>query len=1229
MQTALRYGKVGLTWSVVVSTIAWTVGIAALLTPLSAVNAIASGDLIKASQPAVYYYGADGKRYVFPNEKTYKTWYSDFSGVKVISDTELASYPIGGNVTYRPGVKMVKITTDPKVYAVSKNGTLRWVESEALASALYGSTWNKEIHDVPDPFFVNYTVGTSISAASQYDKAAETAASPNINDDKNLTAGGPTGGGSLSVSLASDTPASTLAVESAARLPMTKVVLTNNTALDAVVDQVVVERTGLASDSSITDLDLLDAATDAPLNINSKTLGSEHMATFNDDFTVKANSSMSVIIAANMAASNDARAGEQIVMALKSITLKGGGTVSGTLPVSGNPHTVNATLAIATVTVAAGGNNPSATTQNVGTKDYIVTSFKITNQSSTEDITLKQVTLTQNGSAGPEDVENVELVDSNTSEVLSTINPTGKSFTMSFGNRLLEKGKNKTFDLRLDIKSGSSRTISLDIDKQADLAVVGKTNGYKSLPTYPNTSQPYFNSADTTIGNGELRMEGLAVTPVNISEGLDQVTLGKFKFVAKGEGMQITRLGWRFNIATSAAATTVADITNVTIYDSTGKAVAGPVSIGTVGAGGTTLDGTATTTDTVSIGVGEHEFTVKADLNTDFTVNDTIQLSMEPGASTVKGDITGNTITPTPTNITSSTLTVKGASLDVRIGTTPSAQTVINGVQNIEVANIVLDASNSGSDIRVTTFPVSITNTGAQFPNNITGIKLFDGATQVPVSTESTVCGATSCATAGDDATTTFTITAGVLKVGKGTQKTIKVTATIGTGATSGSVAIGQNGGLTGIDEDGNSVTATDAGQSTATKQGPIFTVAAAGTLNVSTLPSPASASVVGGSTVTIGTFDVQAKNEGMSLNSFSFVIEHPDGGIGSGGAGLGDTTQYKQVQSLSLYEGATLLGSSILSSANATITPSSAVSVANNQTKTFTLKATLNPVGPNQAGIAGLGFSSYLTNVDASGTSAGSSVSSLTRNGFGAHSATSTNFKTFHVFKSLPTVTQINTTNVLIDGVNTVKKFKVAADAAGPIGLWKFTFAVSTTNFSLIPTGWYLYESDSESSLGNLIAQNGTGAATIEGSNPYGGDFNVKAQSSATYAVVEAFFDVSNDDTDPRAGEHVIVNAGGTKYFTLQGTTHAVDDIDATLGNENVSVAFISDSAAGSTAQTRAQGGFGGSNLGSDIKFIWSDLNLDQYASSLATNAEMWFAGYRVPGLDNGTGTPDVTADQ
>lgn len=144
--------------------------------PVSAAY-LTPGSLIKGSTSAVYYYGNDGKRLAFPQEKIFKTWYTDFSSIKQITDSELARIPLGPNVTYRPGVRLVKITTDPKVYAVAQPNVLRWVQSEALAAALYGTNWNQRIDDISDAFFVNYTVGAPITQASDFSPSNELATS--------------------------------------------------------------------------------------------------------------------------------------------------------------------------------------------------------------------------------------------------------------------------------------------------------------------------------------------------------------------------------------------------------------------------------------------------------------------------------------------------------------------------------------------------------------------------------------------------------------------------------------------------------------------------------------------------------------------------------------------------------------------------------------------------------------------------------------------------------------------------------------------------------------------------------------------------------------------------------------------------------------------------------------------------------------------------------------------
>ncbi len=148
-----------------------------------------AGDLIRGETfTAVYYYGVDGLRYVFTNDKAYFTWYSNFDSVKWISDTDLAKIQIGGNVTYKPGIKMVKVNSDPDTYAVGAGGSLRLVTSESLAVALYGSNWNTKIDDIADGFFKNYTVGSDINSTSDYSPSSQTASATSIGVDKGLVA---------------------------------------------------------------------------------------------------------------------------------------------------------------------------------------------------------------------------------------------------------------------------------------------------------------------------------------------------------------------------------------------------------------------------------------------------------------------------------------------------------------------------------------------------------------------------------------------------------------------------------------------------------------------------------------------------------------------------------------------------------------------------------------------------------------------------------------------------------------------------------------------------------------------------------------------------------------------------------------------------------------------------------------------------------------------------------
>lgn len=134
-----------------------------------------SAALIKtADSPAVYYYWpGNGKRYVFPDDKTFKTWYPDYSQVITVSGQQMASLSVGGNVTYRPGTRLIKISSDPHTYAVSGGGCLRWITNEDVAKGIWGADWMNLVDDTPDSSFVNYKSCQDIVMAGDYRPTAE------------------------------------------------------------------------------------------------------------------------------------------------------------------------------------------------------------------------------------------------------------------------------------------------------------------------------------------------------------------------------------------------------------------------------------------------------------------------------------------------------------------------------------------------------------------------------------------------------------------------------------------------------------------------------------------------------------------------------------------------------------------------------------------------------------------------------------------------------------------------------------------------------------------------------------------------------------------------------------------------------------------------------------------------------------------------------------------------
>lgn len=130
------------------------------------------GALVDDPCHAVYYYLND-ERHAFPNERVFFTWFEHFDDVWEVEREFMSTIPLGSNVTYHPGTKMVKFQSFSTVYAVSRGGLLRAIVSEDVAADLYGIDWNQHIDDIPDAFYGNYDFGELIESADEYDVEEE------------------------------------------------------------------------------------------------------------------------------------------------------------------------------------------------------------------------------------------------------------------------------------------------------------------------------------------------------------------------------------------------------------------------------------------------------------------------------------------------------------------------------------------------------------------------------------------------------------------------------------------------------------------------------------------------------------------------------------------------------------------------------------------------------------------------------------------------------------------------------------------------------------------------------------------------------------------------------------------------------------------------------------------------------------------------------------------------
>ena len=1003
------------------------------------------------------------------------------------------------------------------------------------------------------------------------------------------TGGGTTGGGTvtsgggLTVS-AGVQPTASLAPASAARVPFTRFVVTAG-ATDVTFTSVVVERQGLAADANFASVVLLD---DQGLQIgNSKTLNSAHQATIGESTTVKAGTSKTFTVATNMAASGSLNNGELASFAV--VGLNTSESVSGSLPIVGATHTINSTLTIGSVTSERGPSDPnSAVSKNVGTKGYIFSAIKVT-AGSAEDVRIHSIRWNQASSAAASDLENV-VTEVDGTQYPTEVSSNGKFYTSTFGSGIVvKKGNSVEVLVKSDIADGSARTIAFNIEKTTDLNVTGENFGYGITPPTNGTGfsagSIWYAGKTVTINAGSLTVENAPSVPAdNIAVNLGDQVLGGFNVEVRGEPVSVGQIV----LTTSTTSTGIGVITNAVIVDQNGKILAGPVD-------GSALNNTMTFSTSITFPVGKFTYTVKGKTPSTWAADGTVQLATTPTSNwtTIKGENTGATITPSSAAVTMSTQTVKGPKITISVSNSPAAQTIVAGASQFTFANYQFDAGASGEDIRFSTIPLEF-NTGST-ATNLTQCKLYDGATAI--TTGSNIVDPSAAASS-----TTFTFDSPGLVVPKGTIKTLALKCNIASGATGTyswgydttasptgtGLTSGQSATIVEVDSAGQQMTLSAKGTLSVTldSSSPSYTLAAAGTT---------------GNTINILRFHGTA--EDIRLQDVALVLTN------------NASSSASDLVKVTLWDGSTQIGDAIFTGTNtlATSTLSSTVTVPKDGYKLITVKADFSEQGLSKVGQPGAFVAvdwdaSALIGTSGVGQSSGSTIEAGAAGGTDTAASGVRVYKAYPVFALLPLPT-----TKLTAGRADLFRFKITAvgPAESKVGIHKISFRIATSSATaqvdmIDNVNIYAYTDSGFSTAVSGLQGDGSMSQNNLDLTPSGTGLNTPWASASTDLAIYA-------QNSSAASTTVDIAAGSSVYFSIKG------DVTTAGSTYSVSTQLQGDAkfASGASATGASLGTFLSTTspieAAGDNDFIWRPYSTTTDHSAVAND---FSNAYGVPGL-------------
>jgi hypothetical protein len=514
----------------------------------------------------------------------------------------------------------------------------------------------------------------------------------------------PTGAG-LTVSLASNNPASGTIVDGQALAPLAALTFWNGDNAEVKVTGLKLKRIGVSADASLTNVYLFNGAT----RLTDGAAVSSTMVNFNNSsglFMVPANGSVTIWVLSNVDGTASETVGVQLVSA--SDVTSNASSVKGGYPLTGNLMTIaTGTLAgvewNATTTPAAASVDPQ--------DGYTVFQNSVT--VTTRAVDMNRISFKKTGSVGITDLQNFKLyidgVQVGQVMQLATSNiDAGQyvTFDLSSAPKRLEAGT-RVVKLLADIVGGSNSTFTFHLWNVADVTVVDTQ--YNANVLSDLASDATFSKRSTgeqTVNAGTITITKLSDSPSgDVVDAASNASLGRWQIKAAGEKVKIETLNIRVifanNVTTGDNDTTATG--DITIRN--GVLLANGVQVGsttstTNAAAGTQFSlGSSLIVDPLSPVTLEFKGDIydnKGSAN-DIDATDTLQASIVGSSSNnnATGLVSATTIDAPAANVNANVLTVRQGTLTLSKYTAYTNHTVVAPLTAYKLGHYTLTAATS------------------------------------------------------------------------------------------------------------------------------------------------------------------------------------------------------------------------------------------------------------------------------------------------------------------------------------------------------------------------------------------------------------------------------------------------------------------------------------------------------------------------------------------------------